>query len=150
MERKQKALMEAAKKQQKIEKVMQEPSFRKLNDCEERISTMIADDFEQLCNKDEENENLNESDNWKKVMKDQVCLSLEMNILSHNYATSIFVLFFKKKLSCFSRLLIWEVVANLLKKPQRLVLAMRESHMSFPHSNLLMMKKRKMRKKKKI
>lgn len=143
MERKQKALMEAAKKQQKIEKVMQEPSFRKLNDYEERISTMIADDSEQLCNKDEKNKNLNESENWKKVMKDQVCLSIEMNILSHNYATSIFVLFFKKNLSRFSRLLTRELVANLLKKRQRLVLATRESHMSFPHSILLMMKKKK-------
>lgn len=136
MERKQKAVMEAAKKQHKVEKVMQGPSFRKLNDGEERTSTILADHSEQLRNKDEENMKLNESDNWMKVMKDQV-------FLSHNYATSIFVLFFKKNLSRFSRLLTREVVANLLKKPQRLVLATRESHMSFPHSILLMMKKKK-------
>lgn len=96
MERKQKAVMEAAKKQQKVEKVMQGSSFRKLNDCEEIISTMLADDSDQLSNKEEENMNLNESDNWKKVMKDQVRLSLGMNILSHNYATSIYVLFLRK------------------------------------------------------
>lgn len=94
MERKQKAVMEAAKKQQKVEKVMQGPSFKKLNDCDERTSTMLADDYEQLRCKDEENMKLNESDDWKKVMKDRVLLSREMNILSHNYATSIFVLFF--------------------------------------------------------